>query len=199
MRGWGARRSAGFTLIETVIAMALIGLVLTKLTMVMEQARRAHQEETVSMALEDQAILLIDRISYAVIGASRQKVTPALSSPFNASVIRFQLSLGVEDGQVVWSDPEEIGLNEESGQVYWGQNIGQFNERSVVWANTVSEMLEDELMNGLDDNDNELADELGLAFVIDGNSVTIRLSLERTSSAGKRIQVTRETTVTCRN
>jgi prepilin-type N-terminal cleavage/methylation domain-containing protein len=192
-------RRAGFTLIETVIAMALIGLVLAKLTLVMDEAQRAHRDESVAMALEDQAMELMDRISFAIIGASRDKLEPTLGAPFHGEEISYQVSLGVEDGKVVWSDPEKIGLTPESGQVYWGQNVGQLNERKVIWANTVSEMLEDELLNGVDDNGNDLADELGLAFVIDGDSVTIRLSLERTSHAGKTIQVTKETTVTCRN
>ncbi len=192
-------RSAGFTLLEMLITMVLIGLVLTKLTLVMDEARRAHQEESLSMALEDQAMELIDRISYAIIGSARERLTPANEAPFPMAEIRYQVSLGVEDGQPVWSDPEKIGLDEETGQVYWGQNVGEVNERLVVWANTVSEMLEDELMNGVDDNGNQLADELGLAFVLDDRSVTVRLSLERAGEEGKTIQVTRETTVTCRN
>jgi hypothetical protein len=194
-----ARGRAGFTVIETVIAMTLIGLVLTKLTLVMDEARRAHQDESVSMQLEDQAMELIDKISYAIVGSSRSSLDPALAVPFPMASIRFQLSLGVEDGEVVWSDPEKIALQEESGAVYWSQNEGELNERRVVWANTVSEMLEDELMNGVDDNGNGLVNELGLAFVLDDRSVTIRLSLERELEDGKRIQVTKETTVTCRN
>jgi hypothetical protein len=196
---WSAAGRAGFTVIETVIALTLIGLVLTKLTLVMDEARRAHEDESLSMALEDQAMELIDRISYALVGAAHDKLTPALESPFYAAEIRYQISLGVEDGEVVWGDPELIGLKEDTGQVYWGQNVGEANERIAVWANTVSDMLEDELLNGVDDNKNDLADELGLSFVLDAKSVTIRLTLERERTGGKKIQVTRETTVTCRN
>lgn len=194
-----APRRAGFTVIEAVIALSLIGLVLTKLTLVMDEARRAHQEESLAMALEDQAMELVDRIAYAIVGSSRERLTPALSLPFPMAELRYQVSLGVEDGKAVWGDPEVIGLAQETGQVYWGQNVGEVNERVVVWANTVSEMLENELMNGIDDNDNGLVNELGLAFVLDDRSVTIRLSLEREGHEDKRIQVTRETTVTCRN
>lgn len=189
----------GFTVVEVVIATALIGLVLTKLTLVMDEARRAHQEESLSMALDDQAMELLDKIAFAIVGSSAESLDPALEAPFYSGTIHYQISLGVEDGKPVWSDPEVIGLTEESGQVYWGQNVGAADERIVVWANTVSEMLEDELLNGVDDNGNDLADELGLAFVLDGKSVTIRLSLERARDDGKKIQVTKETTVTCRN
>jgi len=193
------RRRAGFTLIEVMIALVLIGLALTKLTLVMDEARRVHEEESISMALEDQALDLIDRIAYALYGADARKLTPFMVAPFPTSEVHFQISQGVEDGEPVWGDPEVIGLSADGQQVYWGQNVGQAGERIVVWANTVSEMLEDELLNGVDDNGNDLADELGLSFVMDGKSVTIRLSVERSQEDGSKIQVTRETMVTCRN
>lgn len=142
---------------------------------------------------------LMDKIAYALVGSSADNLDPLPIAPFPTATIHFQVSLGVEDGAPVWSDPEVIGLSEDTGQVFWGQNVGEVNERVVVWANTVSEMLEDELLNGLDDNQNDLADELGLAFVLEERAVTIRLSLERLRDDGKKIQVTRETTVTCRN
>jgi hypothetical protein len=193
------RARAGFTVVEAMIALVIIGLVLTKLTLVVDQARRAHEEESVCMALDDQALELIDRIAYALYGSDPQKITPFMETPLPASEIHFQVSMGVEDGEPVWSDPEVIGLTEQGDAVYWGENLGEAGERVVVWANTVSELLQDEVLNGVDDNGNELADELGLAFVMDGKSITIRLTLERVQDDEKSIQVTRETTVTCRN
>ena len=187
------------TLIEVLIAMTLVGLVLTKLTLVMDEARKAHQKESLSMLLDDQANELMDKISFAIIGASAESLDPLPIAPFPSATIHYQVSLGVEDGQPVLDEPEIIGLHEGNGQVYWGQNVGEINERVVVWANIVSAMLEDELATGIDDNGNDLADELGLAFVLDKRSVTIRLSLERTGDEGKKVQVTKETTVTCRN
>ena len=194
------RPRSGFTLVEAIIALALIGLVVTKLTLVMGDAQKAHTEETTAMALEDQAMELIDKIAYAIVGSSAESLDPEnMMAPFFSPRMRYMISLGVEDGKPVWSEPEEIGLAEESGEIYWGQNVGAENERKVVWANTVSQLLEDELANGEDDNGNELADELGLSFVLDGASVTIRLTLERVDEDDKRIQVTRWTSVTCRN
>lgn len=192
-------RREGFTVIEMIIAMTLVGLVLTKLTLVMEQARRAHEDESVSMALGDQANELLDKIAYALVGSAREKLLPGSAAPFFGTSLTYQISLGVEDGEVVWSDPEMIAFDEQGREIFWAQNAGEANERKVVWANTVSQMFEDELLNGYDDNGNGLADELGLSFVLDGDSVTIRLTLERPREDGERIQETRSTTVTCRN
>jgi type II secretory pathway pseudopilin PulG len=195
-----ARRTAsGFTLVEAVIGMVLLGLVLTKLGLVLDQARKAHEEESISLVLEDQALLLIDRIAYALYGSDAASLDPFVEAPLPASEVRYRISLGVEDGKTVWSDPEIIALSADGESVYWGQNVGAPGERIVVWANTVSQMLQDELLNGFDDNDNGLADELGLAFVMEGRSIIVRLTLERTNGDGRRVQVTRETTVTCRN
>lgn len=191
--------SSGFTLVEAVIGLVLLGLVLTKLGLVLDQARKAHEEESVALVLEDQALILVDRIAYALYGSDAESLDPFMEAPLPTSEVRYRISLGVQDGQTVWSDPEVIGLTEDGQSVYWGQNVGAAQERTVVWANTVSQMLQDELMNGLDDNGNDLADELGLAFVMSGRSIVVRLTLERRQDDGRVVQVTRETTVTCRN
>ena len=128
-----SRRSrAGFTVIETMIALVIVGLVLTKLTLVIDQARRAHEEESVSMALDDQALELIDRIAYALYGSDPQKVTPFMETPLPASEIHFQVSMGVENGEAVWGEPAVIGLTDQGDAVYWGQNVGVAGARVVV-------------------------------------------------------------------
>jgi len=105
----------------------------------------------------------------------------------------------VEEGEVIWGNPEQIGLRGDGSQLYWGQNVGEVEERIVVWCNTVSEMLEGELLNGYDDNGNNLDDELGLSFDKNGKSITIRMTLVTVDKEGRSREVTEQTTVTCRN
>jgi prepilin-type N-terminal cleavage/methylation domain-containing protein len=62
-----AHERGGFTIIEALIAMALVGLVLTKLTMVVTQAQKAHTNEVATMVLEDQAAQVLDRVAFAII------------------------------------------------------------------------------------------------------------------------------------
>ncbi len=150
------------------------------------------------MGLEDQASTLLDRIAYAIVGARAENLNPGVAPPFSTESLTFQVSMGIEDSLVILSDPEVIGLNGEA-ELYWAQNEGQATERMVVWSRKVSDLLEDEVFNGIDDNDNGIRDELGLSFVVENASVTIRLTLERTDRNGVVTQVTQETMVTCRN
>jgi len=190
--------SRGFTLIELCIALGLLTLMFIKLTLMMNDATTAHRRESVSMALEDRAALVLDRIAYAVIGSDPDTLFPNSEAPFFADRIEFKLSLGVEDGKVVWSDPEVIGLQDDPSLLYWARNEGEVGEQIVIWCRTVAEYFATELGNGEDDNDNGVTDETGLNFVLDGESVTIRLTIERTTPEGP-VRHTQETVVTCRN
>lgn len=192
-------RRTGFTLIELVIVIALLAIVLVKLTLVVKEASNSHRRETTSMALEDRALHVLDQIAYAVMGAERESLNPDVESPFFSTDLRYQVSLGVEDGELVWSEPEEVALSGDERQVLYGQNMETANERIVVWTNAVSPFFGNEIPNGEDDNDNELTDESGLTFVVDGSAITIRLTLQSISKEGRPIQATVETFVTCRN
>jgi hypothetical protein len=130
-------------------------------------------------------------------GANRETLFPDPDSPNHDSRVWYEVSLGVEDGEVVWGDPEEI--SGAGSQVVWSQNPGQADERRVVWSNVVRPFLEGEIQNGQDDNQNGLIDENGLNFTLQGNRVTIRLTLERAQPDGGAHTQSVETSVTLRN
>jgi len=193
-------RRAGFTLIELLIVLALAAVVGIKAMLVLREAGETQGNTSRAMALEDQVMRVIDRIAYAVIGSSRATLTPEVNSPLFSDALEYRISLGVEDGEVVWSEPERIGLDEsDRAKLTWTRDPQGQDERTVVWCNHVRPYLEKELPNALDDNGNGVIDEAGLAFVLEGNSVTIRLTLEREGPDGERLSRTRETMVTCRN
>lgn len=187
---------AAFTLMELVISVALLAIVIVKLTIVMNEASNSQRRDTASMALEDNVRRVLDRISYAVMGAERDSLFPNGANPDQHQWIEYRVSLGVENGKIVWDDPEKIAM--EGNQVYWAVNEGQPEERKVVWCNAVRALLEKEFANGLDDNVNGLTDEGGLSFALEGDSITIRLTLEQLAKEGP-LTKTAETTVTCRN
>lgn len=189
-------RSA-FTVIELVISIALLAIVIVKLTIVMNEASNSQRRETASMRLEDNVRRVLDRISYAVLGADRETLFPNGQQPDENDWIEYRASLGVEDGSIVWTDPEKIAL--DGNQVYWAVNEGDPEERRVVWCSAVRALLESEFPNGLDDNVNGLTDEGGLSFTLQGDSLTIRLTLEQEAKDGPPLTESAETTVTCRN
>lgn len=194
----GHRTRSGFTVVEICIALALMSILFIKLTLILSEASKTHRRETLSMALEDQAQIVLDRIAYAVIGSDPDMLFPDNSAPFFQSRIEYRISLGVEDGEVVWSELEEIGLDDNPQLLFWARNEGSPQEQVVIWCRTVAEYFASEVGNGNDDNANGLADESGLCFVLEGRSVRIRLTLER-NSEGRAIRHTKETVVTCRN
>lgn len=199
MKHFPPRRSqAGLTLIELMIAGVLTIAVVVKAAYVVDTALGVAGDETASMHYEDQARRVLDRIALAVMGSDRETLLPQIEE-LHSNSIRYSFSLGLEDGVIVWSDPEEIRLDAASRSIQWRENPDAADERRAVWSNLVSPLLEGELINGADDNGNGLIDEDGLSFVLEGESILIRLTLSRPEVDGRLVQETVETVVHCRN
>ena len=161
--------------------------------------RESVEREDAEVALEDQARRVLKQIAYEVMGANRETLNPDSPAPGGTERLRYQVNLGVQDGEVVWGDPEQLQLAELEKQIVWSENPETERERRVVWSSLVSPYLSGEIPNGMDDNGNGLIDEKGLSFVMENNSVTVRLTLERIDERGESVTRTVETTVTCRN
>ncbi len=187
------------TAMELVLALALLAIIALKASMVLTSANEAQQQDSAIMALEDQARRALDQIAYAVMGSDRDSLIPDPESPIFSTSLRYSISLGVEDGEVVWDDPEEIGLSLDESQVIWRKNPGTAEELRVAWCNVVRPFLEGEIPNGTDDNGNGIVDENGLSFVVERDAVTIRLSVQRPGPQNQPISETVSTMVTVRN
>lgn len=194
-------RRAGYTLVEITVVAVLATLVIGKGVMLVREASKVGGRDSRQMVLEDHARLVLDRIAYALMGADRAALDPQNTVfPLHTSGLTYRVSLGIEGGEVVWSDPELISFEDdaEANRVVWLENPDEAGERRVVWSRLVRDLLEGEDVNGADDNGNGLVDEEGLSFVIEGNRITVRLSLGRQGEGGLQMR-TVETTVTCRN
>ncbi|MEQ1893423.1 MAG: hypothetical protein ABL998_12825 [Planctomycetota bacterium] len=190
------RSRAGWTLVEFLLAAGLTGLVMTKASLVLREAFGAAGRSTAMMHTEDQARAVMERISLAVMGSDRESLFPGVES-VHSSAIRYSMSLGIEDGELVWSAPEEIRLDGTS--VEWRENPGAVEEQRVTWSSLVSPLLAGETVNGVDDNENGLVDEDGLSFVLEGESVRIRLTIQRPELDGRTVPQTVESVVYIRN
>ncbi len=192
------RMTGGFTLLELIMAFTLVGIVVYKAQGAMRSASQGIGDETKRAMVEDQARRVLRQAGFAVMGSDRSSLLPG-SSGFSSENIRYRVNLGVEEGEVVWSDREMVAMDTDRLNVYWAENPDEAREKKVVWSKLVAPFLEGEIPNGVDDNDNGLVDEKGLSFVIDGNAVTIRLTLQLPVNGGETLLQTVETTVTCRN
>lgn len=190
---------SGFTLIEILIVITLLGLILAQVTSVMRTSTSAVSRESSTLVMQDRARVVLDRIALAIMACDRRSLGPLLGG-VQTPELNYQVCLGVENGKAVWDSPERISQGGAQGsQVVWVKAPALPDERRVVWSNRVRAFLDGEIPNGIDDNGNGLIDEKGLSFVVEGNKVTIRLSLERTNEDGSTATQQVETTVTVRN
>lgn len=196
-----ARRSrAAFTLLEMLISLALVALVVTNIVLAMRTSTQAYEVGSSRVEVEDQARRTLDKIALAVMGSSREGLAPGQLYPLDTPSLTYQLILGYEDGEAVWSDPERIEREQQAAQITWSKNPGAAGEQRVVWTKWVRDYMAGEIGgNGVDDNDNGLIDERGLSFTIEEDLVTIRLTLEKVAPDGTRVTVPVETQVNVRN
>lgn len=187
------------TVIELCVSLTLLALVSVKGVMILRMTNESQVSETADMDLEDSARRLLDRIAYAIMGSTRDRLFPDPESPIFSDSVEYVVSLGVEDGEVVWSDPDRISLDDAGNRVSCREDLDTPNERETTWTNVARPFLEGELPNGIDDNGNGLVDERGLTFTLDGNSVHIEISMERPGADGKPITKSVRRSVTIRN
>jgi len=193
------RDRRGFTMVEMLIVLVLATLLIAKIVLLLQMQENGQSRTFSKIAVEDNARRVMDQIHYAIAGASSERLNPEAEAPFFSSELNFEVSLGVVDGEVVWGDPEWLGLTGAEGQLAWKERPDQPDERRVVWCNAVRSFLAGELMNGVDDNGNGLVDEKGLAISVKDSRVTVRLTLERKDTKGQPVASTLTQTVTCRN
>ena len=194
-----AQRRTGFTLIEVMIALSILGLIVANVSLVMRTSASSAEAGVRINQLENQAGSTMDRIANAIMASSSDGITPAPAAPDSERYLDFKRNVGIEDGAIIWGNDERISLDEDTGQVVWIENRDSEAERRIVWSNWVSNYLEGELPNGEDDNDNGLEDETGLSFDMEGRKVTIRLTLSQTAPEGREYSKTLVTRVTARN
>jgi prepilin-type N-terminal cleavage/methylation domain-containing protein len=201
------RGRSGFTLLELAVALVLFGLVVGNLYTILAGTSNALGARNASFEADVQAQRALDRIALAIVGSYEGSIHATSESPGYQSVLNYQEFLGLADvdgdgqGEEVFSDPMRIALTGVSGgDVSWFENPGEESEKHVVWVKDVSAVAQGEVAgNGVDDNGNGIVDETGLAFVKEGRSVRILLSMRRPDGKGGFLERELQTIATCRN
>lgn len=207
MRGWPrtacSRRGlrAGLTLLEVLLVGTIAAVVVFKVATVLSSASTQVRSQAAAMEVQERARIVLDKLAYQLMGAERSTLVPENTAGIYSNEVTYRISLGVEDGQVIYSEQEIVAYEEEGevSEVVWGEDVGTADERRVVWTRLVQQLYSEESDNGLDDNGNGLQDEEGLYFVIEQDHVVIGLTLARVDEEGNRAEFTAERFVTIRN
>ncbi|HRV80017.1 MAG TPA: prepilin-type N-terminal cleavage/methylation domain-containing protein [Planctomycetota bacterium] len=200
-------RRSGFSLVEVLIALTILGLLTINIAMVSRTGSQAAESDLFRQLLDTEMDLTLDRIKLALMSASADNVYPQVPAPASESHIDFSTSLGVQGGVHVMGDPERIQwtpATAEKGGVFWTQSLGLPDERQIQWSRNVPILQNLETANERDDNDNGLVDEPGLSFHVEHAEdrelqVFVNLTVSKTDSRGQVVPRSRQVNITCRN
>lgn len=216
-RAPGAAWRRGFTLVEMMIAGVILAIVLYGLGVATLSARRAYQGGMAHDSLTARAQRTVDRIADLVVMSAAGRINPANPGPpSGSSWLRFSTPNGWAGGAAVWgsetrvellytaTDPNDGFDNDgdgfvDDGDVVMTLEVGTADERSVCLAHHVAEYAQGEAPGGGDENGNGLTNERGLFFRLDGDQLTISLTLVDLDSDGRNVVRNVSTTVTVRN
>lgn len=186
-------------MIEIMISLVILALISVNLSMVTRTGSQAYEAGLFMSTLEDQADQTMDRIAFALMSSSQDLINPVHEAPASSSQVDYEISLGYENGELILGDPERIALDPETGHIVWTQNPLLEGERSVTWSKWAADRPNSDPENGADDNDDGLVDEQGLSFDLEGNQVSIQLTIRRTDPDGVQREMRKITQITCRN
>ena len=201
----------GFTLVEVLISVAVLGLAFSSIAMLAQANSDAASVGAVEAALESRSTATIDRISAELAIAGAEGFTLE-----DANTLRYRHPEGVTGAEVDWGEFRELrfeyevgelddgvdnngnGLVDE-GQVVLVENVGLVDERRLLITRWVREHAENEDGNGIDDDGNGVTDENGFFLQRAGDTVIVELTLERPTSKGTLLDRTSSISVQLRN
>ncbi|NOT31157.1 MAG: hypothetical protein HOP15_11975 [Planctomycetes bacterium] len=200
---------AGFTLVEALIAVSFLVVMFMAVAQVSSRASDAFDEGSAEHALSTGTHRALERLTHALEFANGTGNTPMY--PAENDAVTFDTNPSFEGGAAHWTsvnllaelESEELddGLDNDGDglvderRVVQIENLGAPEERRIVLASGVAELLEGELANLADDNGNGLIDEAGLSFSCEGEVIFVRLTCQRRDEGGRLLVKTAETAV----
>ena len=191
------RKQGGITLIEAALAGAIVIVMIGALSQLISRSIGVTGQGTSLAVLDMRAGQTLERITTELMSADITSLQPA--TPQGSSELSFRQCTGFVGSTPQWSPLRRIAFVSASvdsptgGTVVWGGAPGAADP--IVWLTGVSEHLEDEVANGVDDNGNGLIDERGLCFSLQGRVLTVRLTVRGTAANGQALVRTLSTAV----
>lgn len=217
MRNDTNRCRSGFTLVEVMITVTLIGVVLGSVVTIGVSGANAFRTGAVRNDIESNARRCLDQLTRELLTARRGSINALPESPNWDNQLLFDRFDGVSaaDGSLSWmpmriafqyedgeiddgADNDGDGLVDE-GEIVLTRDWGGANPVSVTLCRNVREFAEGESLDGLDENGNQLVDERGFCLEREGNYLTIRLSVERFDADGRLMTSSLDTSVWIRD
>lgn len=216
----GARRrdgSAGVTLLELVIAVAVMGAVFIALFNVLARAQDLETHAIVMADLRAKARVAVERIARELRDSGPSTFSPPPIAPLGGSSLVYRRADGrtastpTFGGQrrIEWRasageamdgiDNDRDGLVDEGAVVWTEDPFGSPPGREVIFVDGVGLLGAGEAADVVDNNANGLVDEAGLSFDLSGEILTIRLTLERRGPKGGVLRASAEAAVRVQN
>jgi prepilin-type N-terminal cleavage/methylation domain-containing protein len=207
---------AGFTLLELLISVGLLGLVFAAVGMVSGSTNSLARFSSDKSRTEVRARQTLDRVVEELSTLGSDLMLPDPEQPAWTATLDFQKATGVAGGAVTWGEPMRITFELEAGELDDGldndsdgltdesrvvliRNFGAANQLRVVICHGAARLAEGELDNGVDDNGNGMVDESGFNLQRTGNLMAVRLSLQETVEGGQVVTRSVETSFRLRN
>jgi prepilin-type N-terminal cleavage/methylation domain-containing protein len=125
------QRRSGFSLLELMISMSIIGVVLTGIAMIVQASGDAFSAGSARMVLDGRGNRALARIADMLRSAERATLAPSVGPPASTPALDFRNSLGPEVGGVTLDDTRRIRLVPGQGTVEWVDRLGLANERAA--------------------------------------------------------------------
>jgi prepilin-type N-terminal cleavage/methylation domain-containing protein len=216
MRAPGPRSRRGFTLVELMISVVILGMIMSSVALVGISNRRAFDQGAGGANLEVTLRRAVDHVVQELMRAAAISLGPNPLAPAGADDMTYYKIVGVAAGEPVEStlfrlrweyeegeiddgvDNNGNGLVDE-GRILYTRDFTEANERTVVICHNVAEYFPGETPNLADDNGNGLQDERGFCLERVGDAIVIRLALTSIVADSGLQTRTIETSVKLRN
>jgi len=215
--GAGRTATAGYSLVEVMIALVVMSFLLGALALVTMSGRGTYEQDFLNSNVDALVRRTIAHVADELLDADRSTIALDPGAPFPSTGLDYRRGLGW-GGALLTSPTRRLRLEYMPGEVDDGldnNGNGLIDECRVVFtpdfdnepgltvtrANWVRELLEGELPNGVDDNGNGVADEGGFFVTFDPATglFTAALTLERRNREGRLVTRTARTSVRVRN